>query len=132
MSVMATGLFGVLGLIMMQPAQGAQGQAQAQQTQAQTQTQPAQTPVNNAALPGQALGGALPIATTALAVEALSLAPSGLQAISVFPPFATPRTVNAVSVIFRENSAVSRRVKRGLKWGALRRTVRGFVSFFIM
>ena len=36
-------------------------------------------------------------------VAALALVPAGLAAVAVFPPYATPRTVPAVSVIFAEN-----------------------------
>ena len=36
-------------------------------------------------------------------ITALALVPTGLAAVAVFPPYATPRTVPAVSVIFAEN-----------------------------
>ena len=36
-------------------------------------------------------------------VAALALVPAGLAAVAVFPPYATPRTVPAISVIFAEN-----------------------------
>ena len=118
------------------PGQAAQGQGQPQlQFPAQGQFQNGQSPVNNVAFPSQRFGGGLPIASTDLAAEALSLVPDGLQAVAIFPPFATPRTTDGVvAVIFRENDA--RRVKRDLdttsSWSsAIRETFRGFFSFFI-
>ena len=38
--------------------------------------------------------------------EAVALVPVGLNAIAVFPPYNTPRTVPAISVIFAENPAI--------------------------
>lgn len=59
--------------------------------------------------PGAEGGGAPPTAVGALApstqtlATALSLVPPGLTAIAVFPPYNTPRTIPAVSVIFSED-----------------------------
>ena len=61
------------------------------------------------AAPGAAGGGASPSAVGALApstqtlATALSLVPPGLTAIAVFPPYNTPRTIPAISVIFSED-----------------------------
>ena len=52
----------------------------------------------NVAQPGEPGGGALPAANA----DAASLAPPGLRAVSVFPPYLFPRTVPAVCVIFLE------------------------------
>ena len=49
------------------------------------------------------IGGGAPPETNPLAV---SLVPPGLFAIAVFPPYATPRTIPAISVIFAENPAI--------------------------
>ena len=54
-------------------------------------------------------GGASPSAVGVLApstqtlATALSLVPLGLTPIAVFPPYDTPRTIPAVSVIFSED-----------------------------
>ena len=61
--------------------------------------------------PGSLGGGAPPtailgsgaIASPQTLISALALVPVGLTAIAVFPPYSTPRTVPAVSVIFAEN-----------------------------
>ena len=61
--------------------------------------------------PGAPGGGAPPtailgggaIASPQTLIAALALVPAGLTAIAVFPPYETPRTVPAVSVIFAEN-----------------------------
>ena len=39
-------------------------------------------------------------------LEAVALVPLGLNAIAVFPPYNTPRTIPAISVIFAENPAI--------------------------
>ena len=65
------------------------------------------TTVNANQLPGQVLGGQLPIGISPVVLTALALVPAGATAVSVFPPFdpAKPRTVNVVAgVIFRENT----------------------------
>lgn len=54
-------------------------------------------------LPGTAGGGSPPIATSPQAAIAIGLAPLGTIAIAIFPPYATPRTLPAVSVIFAES-----------------------------
>ena len=66
--------------------------------------------------PGSAQGGGLPVASSPLAIEALALVPLGLEAVAVFPPYAGPRSVDAVSVIFRENSANNRFKRRFNIW----------------
>ncbi len=50
------------------------------------------------------LGAGLPAGAPA---AVLALVPAGLVAVSVFPPYATPRTVPADSVIFLENPDVA-------------------------
>ncbi len=82
-------------------------------------------------LPGTLGGGALPATASP---ELLALVPAGLTAVSVFPPFATPRTVEAEAVIFRESN-VNRRVKRqtavkSIKH-AVERYIRGFTARFM-
>ena len=63
--------------------------------------------IGNAA-PGSAGGGATPsavgagAATPATLATAIALVPAGLAAIAVFPPYANPRQIPAVSVIFAE------------------------------
>ena len=54
--------------------------------------------------PGTQGGGGLPSTPSPTLAQSLALVPLGLTAVSVFPPFATPRTVPAVGVIFREQS----------------------------
>ena len=61
--------------------------------------------------PGTPRGGAKPVGNTRDAQEALALIPRGTVPVAVFPPFATPRTVPAVSVIFLE-TATPRLVRR--------------------
>ena len=61
--------------------------------------------------PGNPGGGAKPVGTTPDAQEALALIPRGTVPVSIFPPYDTPRTVPAVSVIFLE-TATPRLVKR--------------------
>ena len=61
------------------------------------------------AAPGAPGGGASPSAVGALGpstqtlATALSLVPLGLTPIAVFPPYNTPRTIPAISVIFSED-----------------------------
>lgn len=55
--------------------------------------------------PGSFGGGGRPTNTDATTLEALSLTPPGLVPVSVFPPWAQPRTFPAVAVIFSENPA---------------------------
>ena len=56
--------------------------------------------------PGSPGGGAPPVANSAQAAAALSLAPLGTVPVAVFPPYATPRTLPSISVIFAENPTV--------------------------
>ena len=58
--------------------------------------------VGGGAPPTAILGGGA-IASPQTLISALALVPVGLTAIAVFPPYNTPRTVPAVSVIFAEN-----------------------------
>ena len=51
-------------------------------------------------------GGGAPPNNVGTGAVALSLVPPGLFAIAIFPPYATPRTVPAISVIFAENPAI--------------------------
>ena len=44
----------------------------------------------------------MPTTASPTLVESLSLVPAGLTPVSVFPPWATSRTVPAVGVIFKE------------------------------
>ena len=53
--------------------------------------------------PGSQGGGAPPVATSAQAAAALGLAPLGTVPVAIFPPYETPRTLPAISVIFAEN-----------------------------
>ena len=51
--------------------------------------------------------------------QAVALVPPGLNAIAVFPPYITPRTIPAISVIFAENSAIGPQIgrrKRSENW----------------
>ena len=48
-------------------------------------------------------GGGAPPNNVGISAIALSLVPPGLVAVAVFPPYETPRTVPAISVIFAEN-----------------------------
>ena len=62
--------------------------------------------------PGQPGGGASPQNAPQ---ETLALVPAGLTPVATFPPYNTPRTFPAQSVIFLENSnPVKRRKKRGI------------------
>jgi hypothetical protein len=56
------------------------------------------------AIPGTPFGGGIP---SQAPPQVLSLVPAGLTAIATFPPYATPRTLPAVSVIFSEVSDIS-------------------------
>merc|ERR1711981_323285 len=62
---------------------------------------------------GSAGGGGLPtdagIATLALS---LALVPLALSAVAVFPPFATPRTVPAIAVIFSEGRDMTGTIRK--------------------
>jgi hypothetical protein len=58
-------------------------------------------------LPGTPGGGAPPVATTPEAATALGLAPPGTVPVALFPPYATPRTLPAITVIFAENPAIT-------------------------
>lgn len=51
-------------------------------------------------------GGFSPAAASGASVAALALVPAGLVAIAVFPPYESPRTKPAVSVIFAEDPEV--------------------------
>ena len=68
-------------------------------------------PAGNPA-PGQAGGGASPQNAPQ---ETLALVPAGLTPVATFPPYDTPRTLPAKSVIFLENlNPVQNRKKRGI------------------
>ena len=55
-------------------------------------------------------------------VSTLALVPAGLAAVAVFPPYATPRTQPAETVIFSEDPSFSLPQTRALKRsGALRK-----------
>ena len=56
---------------------------------------------SNLPQPNSPGGGGSPTTSSPTLEESLSLVPSGLVAVSVFPPFETPRTVPAVGVIFK-------------------------------
>ena len=62
-----------------------------------SQPTPGDIPANSPQ-PGEPGGGGLPTPGN----PALALVPLGLEAVSVFPPFAFPRTVQAIGVIFKE------------------------------
>ena len=53
--------------------------------------------------PGTVGGGGSP---NGAANSVLALVPAGLNAVAVFPPFATPRTVEAEAVIFAEDPSI--------------------------
>ena len=53
---------------------------------------------NDAPQPGQPGGGGIPTPGN----PALALIPAGLEAVSVFPPWISPRTVPAFGAIFKE------------------------------
>ena len=53
---------------------------------------------NDAPQPGQPGGGGVPTPGN----PALALIPAGLEAVSVFPPWISPRTVPAFGAIFKE------------------------------
>jgi hypothetical protein len=57
-------------------------------------------------LPGTPGGGAPPVASTLQAATAIGLALVGTVPVAIFPPYDSPRTVSAVSVIFAENPLV--------------------------
>ena len=57
---------------------------------------------SNLPQPNSPGGGGSPTTSSPTLEESLSLVPSGLVAVSVFPPFETHRTVPAIGVIFSE------------------------------
>lgn len=59
--------------------------------------------------PGTPGGGQLPIGTSLEVLTALSLVPAGLVSVAVFPPYISPRTYPAISVIFSEDIATLKR-----------------------
>ena len=91
-----------------------------------TMTLPSGVPAGNPQ-PGTPGGGAPPTTVASAGVvpasaqtlsTALALVPLGLTAVAVFPPYNTPRTIPAVSVIFAEDPAMvpgMRRKKRSLR-----------------
>ena len=52
-------------------------------------------------------GGGLPTVATATLALSLALLPNGLQPVAVFPPFERPRTMDAVGLIFTEETDMS-------------------------
>ena len=56
--------------------------------------------------PGTPGGGAPPSVNTPNGIAALALVPLGTLPVAIFPPYATPRTKDAVSVIFAENPEI--------------------------
>ena len=77
--------------------------------------------------PGSRSGGALPFGTTS---SVIALVPPSLIPISAFPPFVTPRTFGAESIIFAEDpSILSLTVKRSI-WKNHRRFKLPFVNIF--
>ncbi len=72
-------------------------------------TLPGQAPPG-AIQPGTPGGGGLPTDTSIPTLaQSLALVPLGLQAVSVFPPWVTPRTFPATGVIFSEGPVVPRK-----------------------
>ena len=65
-------------------------------------------------LPGTQGGGARPVGNTPDAREAIALVPVGTIPVAIFPPYTTPRTVPAVSVIFLETATPSLVKRRGI------------------
>ena len=62
------------------------------------------------AQPGSDGGGGSPTnLANPSAASAVALVPAGLTAVAVFPPFATPRTLPAIAVIFSEASSRRKR-----------------------
>ena len=55
------------------------------------------------AQPGTSGGGGSP---NGASLATLALVPAGLNAVAVFPPFATPRTIDAEAVIFSEDPSI--------------------------
>ena len=76
-------------------------------------------------LPGAIGGGASPVAISPQAATALGLAPLGAVPIALFPPYATPRTLPAISVIFSESPSVMVQAQRRLTTNVARFTSRG-------
>ena len=67
--------------------------------------------------PGSPGGGGSPnVAGNPSAASAVALVPAGLMAVAVFPPFATPRTLPAIAVIFSENSGRRKRDTNFMKF----------------
>jgi hypothetical protein len=56
--------------------------------------------------PGTPGGGAPPNINTQTGLQALALVPLGTLPVAIFPPYATPRTKPAVSVIFAEDPSL--------------------------
>merc|ERR1712223_1241738 len=52
-------------------------------------------------------GGGLPTVASATLALSLALLPNGLQPVAVFPPFERPRTMDAVGLIFTEETDMS-------------------------
>ena len=55
-------------------------------------------------------GGGLPTVASATLALSLALLPNGLQPVAVFPPFERPRTMDAVGLIFTEETDMSEAV----------------------
>ena len=68
-------------------------------------------------LPGSRFGGSSPLGTPA---SILSLLPSGLTPLAVFPPYSVPRTFGAESIIFAEDPEISQLGKRSI-WNRIQR-----------
>ena len=66
--------------------------------------------------PGTPGGGAKPVGTSIQAQQALALAPPGTIPVSIFPPYASPRTVPAISVIFLQTPTPSLVKRQGSIW----------------
>ena len=75
-------------------------------------------------LPGTPGGGAPPVPSTPQATTAIGLAPPGTVPVAIFPPYDTPRTVSAISVIFAENPSIVVQTRRN----SLTRKVSNFAT----
>ena len=64
------------------------------------------TPGGGASPTAVAGAGATQVASAQTLTTALALVPAGLAAVAVFPPYLTPRTIPAVSVIFAEDPQI--------------------------
>ena len=79
-------------------------------------------------IPGTPVGGSLPTTNSNTSQEALDLVPPGTIPVSIFPPYASPRTRPAVSVIFAEDPRIISvnealfRFKRSLSRNSKRRS----------